>query len=190
LIAENVYRLSGFLRVQAGSEAEMLALRPAGQNFILLNAAVVQPDMTLTEAGLEATWRLGPAQFDYGHPSYLEVTYAGQLKSLRPLRPAQIRMAAGVGGFNISWIRRTRIDGDLWELAEVPLGEASEQYRLEIYSGATLKRSLVLSTPNYFYTNADFTTDFGGPPAAVKLRVAQMSAVVGAGDILERTFNA
>ena len=190
LIAENVYRLNGFLRGQAGSEAEMLALRPAGQNFILLNAAVVQPDMTLTEAGLEATWRLGPAQFDYGHPAYLEVTYAGQLKSLRPLRPAQIKMMSTVGGFNISWIRRTRIDGDLWELAEVPLGEAAEQYRLEIYAAATLKRNLVLSAPNYFYTSADFTTDFGASPAAVKLRVAQISAVLGAGDILERIFNA
>jgi GTA TIM-barrel-like domain/Putative phage tail protein len=190
LIADNVYRINGFLRGQAGSEAEMLTLRPAGQNFILLNAAVVQPDMTLTEAGLEATWRLGPAQFDYGHPSYLEVTYAGQLKSLRPLRPAQIKMMASAGGFNISWIRRTRIDGDLWELAEVPLGEASEQYRLEIYSGATLKRSLLLSEPNYFYTSADFITDFAASPAAVKLRVAQISAMVGAGDTLERIVNA
>ena len=99
-------------------------------------------------------------------------------------------MAAAFGGFNISWIRRTRIDGDLWELAEVPLGESTEQYRLEIYAGATLKRSLVLSAPNYFYTNADFTTDFSASPAAVKLRVAQISAVVGVGDILERIFNA
>ena len=190
LIAANVYRLFGFLRGQAGSEAEMLASRPVGQNFILLNAAVVQPDMTLNEAGISATWRLGPAQFDYGHPSYLELTYAGQLKSLRPLRPAQIRMAAAAGGSNISWIRRTRTDGDLWELAEVPLGEATEQYRLEIYAGTLLKRSLVLSAPNYFYSSADFTADFGGSPAAVKLRVAQISATVGAGDILERTFNA
>ena len=190
LIAPNTFRISGFLRGQAGSEAEMLPLRPIGQNFILLNGAVVQPEMSLNEAGLEATWRLGPAQFDYGNPAYLELTYAGQLKSLRTLRPAQIKMAAGAGGFNISWIRRTRIDGDLWELAEVPLGEATEQYRLEIYAGSTLKRSLILSGPNYFYSSADFTTDFGGSQAAVKLRIVQMSATTGAGDILERTFNA
>ena len=190
LIAANVYRLNGFLRGQAGSEAEMPPSRPAGQNFILLSAAVVQPDMTLTEAGLEATWRLGPAQFDYGDPAYLEFTFAGQLKSLRPLRPAQMKVTVAPGGFDISWIRRTRIDGDLWELAEVPLGEATEQYRLEIYAGSTLKRSMVLSTPNYFYTSADFITDFGASPAAIKLRVAQISATVGAGDILERIFNA
>ncbi len=190
LIAPNVFRLSGFLRGQAGSELEMLSLRAFGQNFILLNGAVVQPEISLTEAGLEATWRLGPAQLDYGHPAYLEFTFAGLLKSLRPLRPAVIKMAAGAGGFNISWIRRTRIDGDSWELAEVPLGEATEQYRLQIYSGTTLKRSLVLSAPNYFYGNADFATDFGAAPAAVKLRIAQMSATTGAGDILERTFNA
>lgn len=189
LIAPNVFRLSGFLRGQAGSEAEMLTLRPLGQNFVLLNGAVVQPAMSLAEAGLEATWRLGPAQFDYGHPAYLEFTYTGQLKSLRPLRPAHIKMAVGVGGFNMSWIRRTRLDGDPWELAEVPLGEATEQYRLQIYLGSTLKRSLILTLPNYFYTTADFTTDFGAAPAAVKLRIAQISAVSGAGDILERTFN-
>ena len=54
----------------------------------------------------------------------------------------------------------------------------------------SVKRSLILSAPNYLYSTADFTTDFGASPASVKLRVAQMSATVGAGDILERTFNA
>ena len=189
LIAPNLFKLSGFLRGQAGSEAEMMTLRPVGQNFILLNGAVVQPEMLLNEAGLEATWRLGPAQYDYGHLAYLEFAFTGQLKSLRTLRPAQLKIATSAGGFNISWIRRTRIDGDSWELAEVPLGEATEQYRLEIYSGLILKRSLVLSTANYFYSNADFTADFGESPAVVKLRIAQMSAVTGAGDILERIFN-
>ncbi len=190
LVAPNKFRLLGFLRGQAGSEPEMLALRGVGQNFILLNGAVVQPELSPVEAGLEATWRLGPAQFDYGHPAFLEFTFAGHLKSFRPLRPAQMKMGAGVGGYNISWIRRTRIDGDAWELIEVPLGETTEQYRLQIYSGLTLKRNLAVNTANYFYSNADFATDFGATPAAVTLRVAQLSATTGAGDILERTFNA
>ena len=189
LIAPNTFRLSGFLRGQAGSEAEMLASRPTGQNFILLNGAVVQPGMSLTEAGLEATWRLGPSQFDHGHPSYLEFTFTGTLKSLRPLRPVQLKFDAASGGRNISWISRTRIDGDLWELTDAPLGESVEQYRLEIFAGSTLKRSLVLTVPSYFYSNADFTTDFGASPTTVKLCVAQVSAAYGAGDILERIFN-
>ena len=189
LIATNTYRLSGFLRGQAGSEAEMLAARPIGQNFILMNGAVVQPDLSMNEAGLNSTWRLGPAQFDHGDPAYLEFTFAGTLKPLRPLRPTQLKLAAAIGGFNISWIRRTRVDGDLWDLAEVPLGETAEFYKLNFYSGSTLKRSVSPITSNYFYSNADFATDFGASPTLITLRVSQVSAALGAGDYLEGNFN-
>jgi hypothetical protein len=33
------------------------------------------------------------------------------------------------------WIRRTRIDGDSWDLLEVPLGEEGERYEVAILDG-------------------------------------------------------
>ena len=89
-----------------------------------------------------------------------------------------------------NWIRRTRIDGDAWELAEVPLGEASEAYRLEIRNGAELKRAVDVTTPSYRYTAAEIAADFGTPPASLAASISQISATYGLGATTEETFNA
>ncbi|MBG1232231.1 hypothetical protein F8B91_07775 [Aestuariivirga litoralis] len=189
LIAPRTYRLAGLLRAQAGSGPEMLTLRAAGQNVVLLNAAVVQPVASSSESGLPSVWRLGPQQRDPGDPSYVELESAGTLKALRPLSPVSLALKKVAGGFSISWIRRTREQGDSWEFAEVPLGEVSESYRLDIMNGTSVLRSVKLSAPEYFYASADAIADFGSLPASLKLRVAQISASVGAGAILEGTLN-
>jgi GTA TIM-barrel-like domain/Putative phage tail protein len=189
LIATNTYRLSGFLRGQGGSESEMVASRASGQNLILLNSAVVQPDLTLAASTLATTWRLGPAQLDHGHNAFLEFTYAGNLAALRPLRPTRLKILTDAMGVNISWLRRTRVDGDSWDLNEVPLGEDTELYKLDILDGSILRRSVFMPSPSYFYSTADIITDFGTMPTALTLRVAQLSAAYGLGTILERTLN-
>ncbi len=189
LIGANTYAVTGFLRAQGGSDAEMIASRAAGQNFILLNQAVVQPNLSLAEAGQVATWRIGPAQLDPGNPAFLEFQFGGNLKPLRPLPPAQIKMARDPAGFLISWIRRTRTDGDSWELAEVPLGETVETYRLDIVNAGTVLRSATINTASYLYTTTNIVSDFGATPASFTLRVCQISSTVGAGTILERTLN-
>jgi hypothetical protein len=87
-------------------------------------------------------------------------------------------------GIQISWIRRTRLDGDGWN-AEVPLGEDGEAYRLEILSGRTVVRSIACDTSQALYAVADEVADFGAPQPSLYLRVAQLSGTVGAGHATE-----
>ena len=189
LIAANTYRVRTLLRGQAGSGPEMLASRPALSNFVLLNAAVVQANLSLAEAALATTWRIGPSQLDHGHGSYLELQSQGIAKGLRPLSPAHVKAKRDGADIMFSWLRRTRLDGDGWELSEVPLGEETEAYRFEIYAGAVLKRSVVTTAPTYRYLAADIATDFGGAPSTLDVNVAQISASFGAGAKLVRTLN-
>ena len=98
-------------------------------NFVLLNPAVVQAELSVAEAGLENTWRVGPAQLDSGHGSYLELVVQGESKGLRPLSPCQLRGVRDGADVLFTWIRRSRIDGDGWEPVEIPLGEEFENYR-------------------------------------------------------------
>ena len=81
----------------------------------------------------------------------------------------------------LSWVRRTRIGGDSWETAEVPLDEDAERYEVDILDGADVKRTISSDTPGAIYTGAEQTADFGAPQASVSLRVYQMSAVLGRG---------
>lgn len=189
LIAPDTYRLAGLLRGLAGSAAEMLPLRAAGARLVLLNGAAVQTGLSLAEAAMPSTWRIGPQGLDHGHPSYLEVTTAGAVKALRPLAPVRLTARAGSGGVTLHWIRQTRIDGDSWDLAEVPLAEADERYTVTILNGATVVRSADVSAPQFSYGNAEMTSDFGGMPALFTARVSQLSSAYGAGTPIERTIH-
>jgi hypothetical protein len=189
LLAPGTYRLRGLLRGLGGSEEEVLPLRPAGERFVLLNGAVVQPAMTLAEAGLAATWRLGPQALDHGHPSYLQIATAGTLKALRPLPPVRLSSRTDVSGVALSWIRQTRVDGDSWDLAEVPLGETRERYSITILDGSTVKRSTETTTASFLYGATEMTTDFGASPLSFTVRVAQLSDTYGAGTALERIIH-
>ena len=86
-----------------------------------------------------------------------------------------------------TWIRRTRIDGDTW-VGEVPLGEDSERYALDILSGSDVVRTLDVTSPAALYAAADEIADFGAPQTNLSIRVSQLSATVGRGFATESTF--
>jgi hypothetical protein len=164
-------------------------LRQPGQNFVLFNKAIVQPALATAQQGLAQTWRIGPASKDYADPSYREIAFDPALLPLRPLAPAQLRANRTATGIALSWIRQTRIDGDVWEMADVPLGEATESYALDIMSGANIVRSAAPLAPSFAYANAEVIADFGAIPSSLTFRVAQVSAAYGSGTFAQRTIN-
>ena len=184
LIGPGIYELSNLLRGQAGTEAVVNALTPAGAPFVVLDLSLTQLPLTLVDVGLPYTWRYGPAQRDIGDFTYESVTHAFRGTGLRPYAPAHVRGvrdAPGAGDLTISWIRRTRKGGDSWEVAEVPLGEATEAYEIEVLDGATVKRVLSSSVPEGVYPAAAQIADFGGLQQSYAVRVYQLSDVYGRG---------
>jgi hypothetical protein len=167
----------------------MLALRGAGAGFVLLNEAVVQPQGDAVDFNRLSHWRVGPDRLDADHPAYVAVDVAATLKGLRPLAPCQLRAQKTSTGVLLSWLRQTRIGGDSWDIADVPLGETAENYSLQVFDGAVLKRSWTPTAPHQLYSTADMVGDFGATPASFTLRVAQTSTSLGAGAILEGTIN-
>jgi hypothetical protein len=112
------------------------------------------------------------------------VTTAGP-DALKPFAPVHVRARREPGGVRLSWIRRTRREGDAWEPLEVPLAEASESYELDVLLGGTPVRTLSSARPEVLYPAAQELADFGAPQAALTVRIAQLSASVGRG--FERT---
>jgi hypothetical protein len=104
----------------------------------------------------------------------------------RPFAPVNIAGARdGSNNLTITWVRRTRIGGEWLDLTgDVPLGEASEAYEVDVRNAsdtATLRTITGLSSPSASYTAAQQTTDFGATQASVNLRIFQISATVGRG---------
>lgn len=183
LVGEGVYELSDFLRGQWGTEGAMRSPVKAGARFVLLDGAVTPVDMAPGDVGVPFLWKFGPAVHDYGHWTYRTMTRAFAGLGLKPLAPCHVkRRRLGNGDEVIAWVRRTRVNGDSWELAEVPLGEEVEAYEVDVMEGASVKRTLAARTPRALYTAAQQAADWGGPaPEALTVRVFQMSAALGRG---------
>jgi hypothetical protein len=188
LVAPATYEISWLLRGQGGSEPEMRAL-PVGTRFILLDPAVVQAELGMELLGQSVTWRIGPQGLDHGDPAYVEFSRTSRGLGLRPMRPAHLKAKADGGDAVFSWTRRTRIDGDGWELADVPLGEEREAYELDVMNGAVVARTIAAATPTCRYTLAEQTADFGAAQTSFHVRVAQLGTAFGRGPVLERTLN-
>lgn len=179
LVAPNTYELGQRLRGQAGSDGIMPAVWPAGSQFVLINAALSQVDLPLSARGLARHYRIGRGASGYNGADIVHQLHAFAGNGLRPYPVAHLRKSAVAGGALISWVRRTRIDGDGWDAIEVPLSETSETYSLRVQSGSTLLREVVLSAPNFTYTAAMQLAD--GASGTVQISVAQRSDSFGNG---------
>lgn len=173
------YELSGFLRGQFGTEDVMSAMLPAGSAFVLLDAAVTRIPLSADELLLPLNWRCGPGNRDIGDASYVTSPFTFRGLGRRPFSPAHVRGVRAGGDISISWLRRTRAGGDSWEVSEVPLGEESETYEVEILSGAMVKRTISSTAPTIVYSSAQQTADFGSPQSSLSVRVYQTNTLFG-----------
>jgi hypothetical protein len=187
LIGPRRYRLTRLLRGQCGTEQPMATGAATGADFVLLDRAVASLPVRLNQLALPLRYRFGPARDDHAAPAFLEQTITAQGEGLRPFAPVQLRAHRneGSGDVALSWLRRTRFGGLGLELTDVPLNEEREAYRLEILDGPDIVRTVETTTPAYSYSAPNQTTDFGLLPSGFSLRLAQLSATVGAGRVLE-----
>lgn len=188
LVDERTYRLSRLLRGQGGSEQAMAAPLPAGSRFVLLDASLVPIARGLDALDRPLSLRLVGRGRATDDASATALTVMPDRTALLPLAPVHVKAVRNSDGVHVSWIRRTRIDGDGWA-GEVPLGEDGEAYRLDIIHGDDVKRSIACVTPLTLYAAADEIADFGTPQASLHLRVAQISRTVGAGRATEITIS-
>ena len=182
LVDELTYDLSGFLRASAGTDAVMLSGDvPAGAAFVLLSQAVQRIDLTSAQVNLLLNWRYGPANRDIGHSSFAEFGDAFEGIGRRPFSPVHVRGEQNGGDVEISWVRRTRSGGDNWELEDVPLGEETEAYEVDILSSGTVTRTLSSAVTSVTYTSANQFADFGSVQSEISCVVYQLSRTWGRG---------
>jgi hypothetical protein len=181
LISEGKYTLSGLLRGRLGTE-NAVSTHTAGEDFVLLDNNVVKAIAPNSLIGLERVYK--PVSVG----SSLDVTDAQNFtynaNCLKPFSPVHITGSRDIGGdLTINWVRRTRMNGQWQDNVDVPLGEESESYEVDIYDGLDVVRTIAgLSTSVASYTAAEQTVDFGVPQSAVTVKIYQMSAVVGRGN--------
>ena len=181
LTAANTYQLTGLLRGRRGTEWAMSG-HAAGERVVLLTTSTIYrlPDAS-AELNLIRDWRA----VSFG--SYLDqaenIRFADTGIGLECYSPVQIGGGRNASGdLTINWRRRTRIGGEWRDYVDSGLGEASENYEVDVMNGGAVVRVISgLTSPTASYTAANQTTDFGSPQASVSVRVYQLSAAVGRG---------
>jgi hypothetical protein len=178
------YTLSGLLRGRRGTDVFVAGHQP-GELFVLLDADDVERLVTaLGDLDLSRSWRAVGFGTLFEDPETLTQSHTG--RDLKPYAPwnVQAALTGGPPDISLSWVRRTRIGGELKDgTGLVPLGEASEAYEVDILDapGGAVLRTLASTSPSLAYANADILADFGTVPASLTIAVHQLSAVVGRG---------
>lgn len=180
LVDVDTYQLGRRLRGQLGSDGLMPEAWPEGSWFVLLNGFPEQIDLSRNLRGVAQSYRIGPARRSVFDPSYVERTDAFDGNGLRPYAPTHLRAATNVsGGIELTWIRRTRVDGDTWDTPEIPLGEEAESYIIRVFKGGALLRETIVGQSLWVYPLSEQAAD--GLTGAFEVQVAQISAVYGPG---------
>lgn len=186
--AVDLWRLSGLLRGQMGTGDAARMGASAGAPFVLLNEAVVPVGLRPEEIGLRLNWGVGPVGQDFSGAHFTSVAGEGGLRALTPLSPVHLRVWMEAGDLHLSWTRRGRMDADSWLGEHIPLGEEKERYVVDVYdeSGREFMRHVNTIEPRWVYPGADLIGDFGEVPAALLIKVRQVSGSVGPGVALRR----
>jgi hypothetical protein len=181
--APDEWRLTGLLREQLGTTDAMAARTASGADFVLIDEAVRPAGLFPSECGLALNWRTGPAGYDFSVANFVQHAETGGIRSRLPLAPAHIRgRKSAAGDLTIDWKRRGRIEADSWDGIDIPLGEETEAYRIEIASvGGEPVRIANSSVPKWIYAAAEIAADFPLVPQEIDVTVSQLSAAVGWG---------
>lgn len=182
LLGARQYRLTGLLRGQFGTRTLMPDLRPAGAQVVLLDGVPRQLDLPSVARGVERHFRWGPARRALTDPTFRYAQHSFHGNGLRPYPVAHLRGQPQGGDMVLSWIRSTRIDGDIWGEGDVPLGEDVEAYFLRIRQNGYTLRDMALTSASWTYPAAEIAFDTGGAPYRVE--VAQISARYGTGPFM------
>ena len=158
LVGGEIWKLSGLLRGQQGTEDAMAAGAAAGAIAVFMGGGLKRADSPPAERGLPLIWRVAPADVPPGGAGVSEVGFAPTGLYERPWSPAHLRSAIGESGFDLSWLPRSRLGGDRWD-GDVSLADPP-RYRIAILKAGSVVRSFETDSGTAHYAGPDAVIDF------------------------------
>jgi len=187
LVEPSTYRLSRLIRGLGGESHLAARATPAGAIAVLLDDAVAPLATRIADIGAPQNYAIGPADLFFDDPLYVRLTATATNLSLRPYAPTYPRARRTLQGVEISFIRRARIHGDAWEIAETPVDETAAAFEADITTPAGV-RLLTSTTTVFLYPAAQEIADFGSVQNQLNLSIYQYSEIAGRGFPLSLTL--
>jgi hypothetical protein len=176
------WHLSRLLRGRRGTE-HVMGTSMAGDDFVLLStAALGRIVLDVAEIGAARIYKTVSMGASYGVDQPF-TDHGEALVCFSPVDLAAHRLSDG--DVLISWIRRSRLGRTLMDGVDIPLGEATESFQVDIIEAASphaVLRTLSSATTSVLYSHANQESDFGSPlPTMIHVEIYQLSAITGRG---------
>ncbi|RZJ74360.1 MAG: hypothetical protein EON88_37650 [Brevundimonas sp.] len=178
LIGGGVWRLSGLLRAQQGTDAEAAAGAEAGAVVVLLDATPARLSVGAGERNLPLTVRVAPRGTPAGGPLATTLGFTWKGVAERPWAPAHLRAEAAEDGVRIGWVVRDRLS-DGWDGEAAPADPL--RFRVRVLDDGAVVRSFEAMATSALYAVEDVASDLPGGMGGVEIGVAQWSDVFGWG---------
>lgn len=181
------YTLSDLLRGRFGTE-HLVGTHGAGERLVLFqNDTYGRMDFTASDWNIDRVYRAQSIFQD--EADAVDTTFQNNGEGKMPLSPTNFNAVRNSSNSDIliTWTRRTRYTPPAIGTGAVPLGEDVELYSIDIFTGATLLRTLTSSVPSVNYTTAMQIADGVTPGSARPAVVYQMSGIKGRGHPLSGT---
>gem|GEM_PF-776891 len=189
LIAPSTYKLSQFLRGLGGQDYLAQRTVQSGATFVLLDDTIISLASGTSMLGITQTWRLGPSSRNYGDDTYLEFEATPTSLALKPYPPRHLSALKNNNDIIINFMRSGRIDADGWEPIDIPLGEDSLLFELDVMRDGKVVRTLTSSSQQIIYASFDQISDFGSLVSSLSIQIYQISSIVGRGFPATGQFN-
>ena len=188
LVDGQTYELTELLRGQRGTSESIRDVWPTGSRVVIMDGRPEQITIPTAARGRVRHFRYGPVKRPVTDRSYRHVVETFKGNGLRPYPVVHLKTQDIGGDLQVSWVRQTRIDGDLWGRGDVPLGEESERYVVQVRQGNQVRREVTIADSTWTYTAAMRQLD--GMDGDVVIGVAQLSTRYGTGPFVTITVSA
>ncbi|NMA98107.1 MAG: hypothetical protein GX970_08355 [Phyllobacteriaceae bacterium] len=184
LISAKTYRLTRLLR---GLEGTVPGAAASGARVMVLGSGTSVMSLEAHHLGESRALKVYAGSADTSGQDLLIET---GLEPALPLAPVHLRARLmDDGDIRLSWLRRSRADGDGWGVVEPALEHVPEAWRVSILDGGDVVRTFDTSGPEVTYSSAEQAADFGGPAPDFAFTIAQVSAVLGAGHMGQGVYH-
>ncbi|GAA0776665.1 phage tail baseplate protein [Brevundimonas olei] len=179
LIGGDVWRLSGLLRGQQGTEEAAARVSEAGALVVVLERSMARAEVDAVERGLPRIWRAGPAGAPPGGAGTTELGFSWANRNAAPWRPAHLKARPEGGGWRLDWLPRVRLGGDGWE--GEPVEVDPRRFRVRVLDGAAVRRVWEVEGLAAVYGWAEAGMDFPDGVSSARVAVAQWGEAFGWG---------
>lgn len=178
LIAPMTYKLTGLLRGRQGTE-QHISTHVANELFCLLDDSLVKIDLTVNERGKTKYFKAVTIGSSLDKATAYQAQ--GYSNNLLPWAVYNGKVEKVSSDFVVSWQESARFVNQVRDLSGQSRDPNWGGYGIYIYNGTNIIKTYTTTSTSWTYTNAMQVADFGSTQSTLKVAVAQLDTVYGAG---------